>query len=136
PEGPTAIAGLAMSLSALERLDEATTLMQRLPPGSPARHALALRLLLQADPAAALPLEISARVDQLAESPDVVSPDHRLLLWLAWMADYRHGQHARAERALRKLVGVQPGSLLAIDQLDPAAALILLWRHTGHADVE
>src|SRR5690606_29527497 len=64
PEGPTAIAGLAMSLSALERLDEATTLMQRLPPGSPARHALALRLLLQADPAAALPLEISARVDQ------------------------------------------------------------------------
>lgn len=136
PEGPTAIAGLAMSLSALERLDEATTLMQRLPPGSPARHALALRLLLQADPAAALPLGISARVDQLAESPDVVSPDHRLLLWLAWMADYRHGQHVRAERALRKLVGVQPGGLLAIDQLDPAAALILLWRHTGHADVE
>ncbi len=135
PDGPNAIMGLIMSLSALERLDEAERLLARLPPQLPMRHWLAFLLHLQRDADTALTLDLTARLEQVLGNPEPMAAEYRPLLWFAWMTDYRHGQPERALRSLRKLVETPGGGLLSTDQLDPAAGLIMLLRQNG-ADAE
>ncbi|WP_123520752.1 hypothetical protein [Pseudofulvimonas gallinarii] len=135
PEGPNAIMGLIMSLSALERLDEAERLTTRLPSTLPMRHWLEFMLQLQRDTQAPLSLELVARLEQVLGRSEPVAAEYQPLLWLGWLSDYRNGQSDRAMRSLRKLVEVQGGGLLTTDQLNPAAGLILLLRQSG-ADSE
>lgn len=135
PDGPNAIMGLIMSLSTLERLDEAERLLTRLPAQLPMRHWLAFLLRLQRENGAPLTVELAARLEQVLDNPDPLPAEFRPLLWFAWMSDYRNGQPERALRSLRKLVEVPGGGLLTTEQLDPAAGLILLLRQNG-ADAE
>lgn len=131
PDGPNAIMGLIVSLSALERLDEAERLLAQLPAQLPMRHWLGFLLQLQRDVNAPLSLELAARLEQVLGNPEPMPAEFRPLLWLSWVSDYRNDQRARALRSLRKMVEIPGGGLLTTDQLDPAAGLILLLRQDG-----
>jgi TolB-like protein/thioredoxin-like negative regulator of GroEL len=131
PDGPNAIMGLIMSLSALERVDEAERLTARLPSALPMRHWLEFMLQLQRDIQAPLSLELVARLEQVLGRSEPLAAEYQPLLWLGWLSDYRNGRIDRALRSLRKLVEVQGGGLLTTEQLNPAAGLILLLRQSG-----